>query len=150
MTEKFTSYEMRRLVKSGDEGESGAGDMAMDPITGLNLPAENEYMAIERRILEQSNEGQLARVHRREKHPERGAEMGQQDKMESHPLLDSQRFDGIDPNQTPDPQINPDSRWIFENERADQEKKKELRLGNELQNRKQQTFTSVPTPRPGR
>lgn len=46
-----------------------------------------------------------------------------------NPLLDTQRFDGYDPNVNPSAIDNPDARREFDNERRRQEQEKQLRLG---------------------
>lgn len=46
-----------------------------------------------------------------------------------NPLLDSQRFDGIDPNVNPAPPLNSEARQEFDNLRREQEMEKQLRLG---------------------
>jgi len=46
-----------------------------------------------------------------------------------NPLLDTQRFDGYDPNVNPSTIDNPDARREFDNERRRQEQEKQLRLG---------------------
>ena len=104
MTEKFTSY----------------------------LVEETEFMGYERRGLEQQVERQLARVEDRKK-PERqlGNTPGQQEqKIKQHPLLDSQRFDGIDPGLNPAPFGIESAEIDFENKQREQQLEKQLRLGN--------------------
>ena len=49
--------------------------------------------------------------------------------MAQHPSLDSQRFDGIDPNLNPEPPLNSEARREYDNEKREQEKEKLHRLG---------------------
>lgn len=46
-----------------------------------------------------------------------------------NPLLNTQRFDGIDPNVNPAPPLNSEARREFDNSRREQEREKQLRLG---------------------
>ena len=61
----------------------------------------------------------------------------------SNPLLDSQRFDGIDPNVNPAPALNTDARTEYDNLRREQEMEKQLRLGLMPSNSK--TFNPKPS-----
>lgn len=128
---------------SGEGGSSGAGTSGGSSGTGRikprenegftsYLPEENEYMGYERRGLEQQVERQLAGVEERKK-PQRkeGNEPGGvEQKLRQHPLLDSQRFDGIDPGLNPAPFGIQEAEIAFENERREQAQEKQLRLGN--------------------
>jgi hypothetical protein len=62
-----------------------------------------------------------------------------------NPLLDNQRFDGIDPNVNPVPAMNTEARTEFDNIKREQELQKQLRLGLSPDNAKQ--FNAKPTPR---
>ena len=95
------------------------------------LLEETEEMHYERRGLEQKVERQLAYVEERRK-PVRSHDSGpgQAESLKQHPLLDSQRFDGIDPSVNPAPFGNQEAMIEFENERREQELEKQLRLGN--------------------
>jgi ssDNA-binding Zn-finger/Zn-ribbon topoisomerase 1 len=103
---------------------------------GSILVDETETMERERRLAEQAGHRKRARVHARE-HQER-QEVRQQMALEGemqqnilqHPALNSQRFDGIDPSVNPEPTVNTEARREFDNERREQEKEKQLRLGN--------------------
>ena len=57
-----------------------------------------------------------------------GQELSQSSIM-SNPLLDSQRFDGIDSNINPVPPLNSAARREYDNLRREQELEKQLRLG---------------------
>lgn len=89
----------------------------------------------QRRLLEQDGHRNYARVHARE-HPEQttqqnlALEEGVQNNILQNPWLNSQRFDGIDPNLNPEPPLNTEARREFDNERREQEMEKQLRLGN--------------------
>lgn len=99
------------------------------------LVEETWSMERQRRLLEQEGHRHLAKVHARE-HPEedpssRPAPEGElQNNILQNPWLDSQRFDGIDPNLNPEPPLNTEARREFDNERREQEMEKQLRLGN--------------------
>ncbi|MDR3503900.1 MAG: hypothetical protein P4L79_15095 [Legionella sp.] len=125
-------------------------------IPDTNLPAarraDSSYFAAEtkdmerrRRLMEQDGERRIARVNAREHStsdnigdtPEEAADNG----MLQHPYLDNQRFDGIDPNVNPEPPLNTAARREYDNKRREQEKEKQLRLGN------MPKFSNAPTPR---
>lgn len=106
------------------------------------LAEETETMERIRRIKEQEGHRHLARVHARN-HEEKissSPEGELQNSIKQHPSLDSQRFDGIDTNLNPEPPVNSTARFEFDNERREQEKEKQLRLGN------MPKFTSAPKP----
>lgn len=108
------------------------------------LVAETKAMERKRRLAEQQGERQLAPVKAREhstEEPKASPEGELQNSILQHPALDSQRFDGIDPNLNPEPPLNTEARREFDNEKREQEKEKQLRLGN------MPRFTSTPTPR---
>ncbi|HGK7610309.1 TPA: DNA mismatch repair protein MutS [Legionella pneumophila] len=108
------------------------------------LVAETKAMERRRRLAEQQGERRFASVKARE-HPEeeiKAAPEGElQNNILQHPELNSQRFDGIDPNLNPEPPLNTEARREFDNERREQDKEKQLRLGN------MPKFTTAPTPR---
>lgn len=122
---------------SSDSGSAGgAGTGRIKPKDGEGFPTtylieETEFMNYERRGLEQKVEGQFARVEERRK-PKRDNNSGPgvQEQMKQHPLLDSQRFDGIDPSLNPAPFGNQEAMIEFENERREQKMEQQLRLGN--------------------
>lgn len=97
------------------------------------LVDETRRMARQQRLLEQEGHRHFARVNARE-HPEQeptaspGGEI--QNNILQNPWLNSQRFDGIDPNLNPEPPLNSEARREFDNERREQEMEKQLRLGN--------------------
>ena len=108
------------------------------------LVAETKSMERKRRLAEQQGERQLGPVKARE-HSEEELKSSPEGELQNsilqHPELDSQRFDGIDPNLNPEPPLNTEARREFDNEKREQDKEKQLRLGN------MPKFTSTPTPR---
>lgn len=90
----------------------------------------------QRRLQEQDGHRQYARVHAREHALEQSTQQnlahegGVQNNILQNPWLNSQRFDGIDPNLNPEPPLNTEARREFDNERREQEMEKQLRLGN--------------------
>lgn len=110
------------------------------------LVAETRAMDRQRRINEQEGHRRLARVnartHATESNTAPAAEGELQNNILQNPWLDSQRFDGIDPNLNPEPPLNTEARREYDNERNKQELEKQLRLGN------MPRFSSTPTPRP--
>ena len=111
---------------------------------GSYLVAETKSMERKRRLAEQQGERQLAPVKAREhseEEPKSSPEGELQNSILQHPALDSQRFDGIDPNLNPEPPLNTEARREFDNEKREQDQEKQLRLGN------MPKFTTAPTPR---
>lgn len=112
---------------------------------GSLLVDETKTMERRRRLAEQQGHRQLAPVKARQHGDEEHQQLGQEGELQNnilqHPDLDNQRFDGIDPNLNPEPPLNSEARREFDNERRDQEKDKQLRLGNMPQ------FKTAPTPR---
>lgn len=109
------------------------------------LSDDTESMARARRLVEQEGHRRLARVNAREhKEPDQSpAPEGElQNSIQQHPYLAAQRFDGIDPNLNPEPPLNTDARREFDNERREQEKEKQLKLGN------MPKFSTAPKPGP--
>lgn len=98
------------------------------------LVAETKKMERRRREAEQQGHRQLARVNAREhgdEDEEKNVPEGElQNRILQHPALDSQRFDGIDPNLNPEPPLNTEARREYDNEKNKQEMEKQLRLGN--------------------
>lgn len=91
----------------------------------------------QRRQLEQEGHRHYGRVHAREHstaepstQQQVAQEGGVQNNILQNPWLNSQRFDGIDPNLNPEPPLNTEARREFDNERREQEMEKQLRLGN--------------------
>lgn len=108
------------------------------------LVAETKAMERKRRLAEQQGERQFAAVKAREHSDveiQSSPEGELQNSILQHPELDSQRFDGIDPNLNPEPPLNTEARREFDNEKREQDKEKQLRLGN------MPKFTTAPTPR---
>ncbi len=101
--------------------------------SGSYLAEETWTMGREQREAEQQGHRRLAKVHAREHHEPKdqtSPEGEPQLDMAQHPSLDSQRFDGIDPNLNPEPPLNSEARREYDNERREQEMEKQLRLGN--------------------
>lgn len=98
------------------------------------LVDETDTMERQRRLNEQDGHRQLARVNARsheEKSAQQSAPEGElQNNILQNPWLNSQRFDGVDPNLNPEPALNSEAGREFDNERREQEKEKQLRLGN--------------------
>jgi len=117
-----------------EEDDSGSGDSSYKPSEFSILVEETQTMENARRLMEQEGHKRYARVNQRERQEnEVSAELteGLQDNVKSHPLLSqSQRFDGIDNNLNPEPPLNSEARREFDNQRREQEKEKQLRLGN--------------------
>ena len=102
--------------------------------TDSYLVDETGAMERQRRITEQEGHRRLARVNARE-HPEgQPQNLSQEGELQNNilqnPWLNSQRFDGVDPNLNPEPPLNSEARREFDNERREQEMEKQLRLGN--------------------
>lgn len=99
------------------------------------LADDTQTMERQRRIKEQDGHRRLARVNARN-HPDEenrvslSAEGGMQNNILQNPWLNSQRFDGIDPNLNPEPPLNSEAKKDFDNQRREQEMEKQLRLGN--------------------
>lgn len=114
---------------------------------GSYLVDETRMMDRQRRLQEQDGHRRLAKVHARhhadEEQSQQPAPEGEmQNNILQNPWLDSQRFDGVDPNLNPEPPLNTDARREFDNERREQEMEKQLRLGN------MPKFNTAPKPRP--
>lgn len=139
--EYFTSLGKNKEPEEQDSGSNSSSSSGSDsgrrkPRDGEGfttyLVEENEQMGYERRGLEQQIERQLATVQER-KRPQRevgNAPGGVEQNIKQHPLLNSQRFDGIDPGLNPAPFGNQEAQIAFENERREQDQEKQLRLGN--------------------
>lgn len=101
------------------------------------LKQETRSMENARRDLEQQGHRRHLGipVHAKERSNDEPLSMEQSPELEAasglmqNPLLDSQRFDGYDPNVNPSTIDNPDARREFDNERRNQEQEKQLRLG---------------------
>lgn len=112
---------------------------------GTFLVEETKAMERKRRLAEQQGERQLASVKARDHSTDESLHQSPEGEMQNnllqHPDLDSQRFDGIDPNLNPEPPLNTDARREYDNEKRNQEQEKQLRLGN------MPKFSSAPTPK---
>lgn len=97
------------------------------------LPDETETMERKRRLVEQQGHRKLTKVHARD-HAEREQQTSgdqlQRGPLEHPYLADRQDLDGTPPNLSSLPPENPEARRDFDNERREQEKEKQLRLGN--------------------
>lgn len=111
--------------------------------TNADARARTTYLADDtamldrqRRLMEQDGHRNYARVHARVHHEQSAQqnlaleEGGVQNNILQNPWLNSQRFDGVDPNLNPEPPLNTEARREFDNERREQEMEKQLRLGN--------------------
>lgn len=100
------------------------------------LADDTDFLERQRRINEQDGHRRYAKVHAREHanldkiNPAQGLEGQAQNNILQNPWLNSQRFDGVDPNLNPEPPLNTEARREFDNERREQEMEKQLRLGN--------------------
>lgn len=113
---------------------------------------ETRVMENARRDLEQTGHRRLGiAVHARERindEPlslEQGIDAEAASSLMQNPLLDNQRFDGVDPNVNPVPAMNTAARTEFDNIKREQELEKQLRLGLSPDNAKR--FNAKPTPR---
>ena len=140
-------------VKSPEESlpviaESGGGRRKPPPPSSYK--EETRVMENARRDKEQSGHRGLGiSVHANERvndeplSMEQSLEAQNSSSLMSNPLLDSQRFDGIDPNVNPAPALNSDARTEYDNLKREQELKKQLRLGLMPSNSK--TFNPKPS-----
>ncbi|MDP3560899.1 MAG: hypothetical protein Q8R83_01820 [Legionellaceae bacterium] len=98
------------------------------------LVDETSTMERQRRLNEQDGHRRLARVNAREHSNEQTQQIAPEGELQNNilqnPWLNSQRFDGVDPNLNPEPPLNTEARREFDNERREQEMEKQLRLGN--------------------
>lgn len=112
---------------------------------GTYLADDTRSIERKRRLLEQEGHRQFARVHAKEhseEEPQQSPEGELQNSIQQHPYLDTQRFDGIDTNLNPEPPLNTEARREFDNQQREQDKEKQLRLGN------MPKFSSAPKPSP--
>lgn len=110
------------------------------------LVDDTDSMDRARRLMEQEVLRQQAKVHARahnENEPQNTPEGDLQNSIKQHPSarLNSQRYDGIDPNLNPEPPLNTDARREYDNAEREQLQKK-LDLGLTPKH------SSTPTPRP--
>lgn len=131
-----------------DDGDGGTGDSDFKPQTMATMGApedESVYMAIKRHELEQKGHRRFAKVNAKFKEPHKspGEQPSLGQGLKEHPLLRSQRFDGIDPTVSPAPMLNTDARREFDNLRNEQQLQKQMRLGNSPK------MSAAKTPRPG-
>lgn len=119
------------------ERNKGRGAKSSDASGDVVLPSilVDETFHMDRALREKVQEGhrRYARVHARE-HQEPlshgiNPEQAPENDMLANPWLQSQRFDGIDPNLNPEPPLNSEARREFDNERREQELAHRLALG---------------------
>jgi hypothetical protein len=128
---KFVYIREDEEDEGGEDGQA-RGIKPSDEFVSM-LVGETERMENDRRLLEQQGHKKLAKVNQRERSEKSQSvsnEMDYESNMKQHPLLQNQRFDGIDPNLTPEPPLNSDARREYDNARREQEMEKQLRLGN--------------------
>ncbi len=131
----MTSKELVGFQQSEDDTDEGGSTGGIRPIEGEPsvLYEETREMENARRLQEQEGHKQFAKVNQRERSDNQNENSLENENLlgpKAHPYLDSQRFDGIDPNLNPEPDIGTDARREFDNERREQDKEKQLRLGN--------------------
>jgi hypothetical protein len=117
---------------------------------GSFLVEETKAMERKRRLAEQQGERRLASVkardHSTDETQHQAPEGEMQNNLLQHPDLDSQRFDGIDPNLNPEPALNTDARREYDNEKREQEREKQNRLEHNLTNTNTPRYSSTPRP----
>lgn len=132
VSEKHLTVTAGEEKQAGDE--SGQAPAWREPGQISMLVEETQAMENARRVIEQRGHARYARVNPRERHDfEAQNELSEQIQKETktHPILgQTQRFDGIDPNLNPEPAVNTEARREYDNQRREQEKEKQLRLGN--------------------
>lgn len=112
-----------------------AADTARLPAAGKPgsyLAAETFLMEQQRRLDEQQGHRQFAKVNAKEhSEPLAASPEGElQNNIEQHPDFNSQRYDGIDPNENPIPPLNSAARREYDNAQREKQLRKELTLGN--------------------
>lgn len=128
------NYQPKQLDENYNGGE-GIGEL--NPFQQQSILVQ-ETIAMEnnRRLLEQQGHTKYGRVNARERSDHQNQAENQLENQaqagpKEHPFLNaSQRFDGIDPNLNPAPDIGTEARREFDNERRNQEQEKQYRLGN--------------------
>lgn len=143
-------------AKIDDEQERLPSTQMASPFKTGSAPStfkqETRVMENNRRDLEQTGHRRLGisvrareRVNDEPLSLEQGIEAEAASSLMQNPLLDNQRFDGIDPNVNPVPAMNTEARVEYDNIKREQELQKQLRLGLSPDNAKR--FTAKPTPR---
>lgn len=97
------------------------------------LVEETQAMENERRLLEQQGMrryGQVSQRPRTELEHTADNTLTQGVGPKEHPFLSSQRYQGVEPNLSPEPEIGTEARRQFDNDRREQEQEKQYRLGN--------------------
>lgn len=95
------------------------------------LVEENFFMGQAQRELEQKGHQQFAKVHV-QKHLENNPASPEgelQNNIQKHPLLDTQKNDGISPNESPEPPLNSAARTEYDNALNEQKHQLQMRLG---------------------
>lgn len=144
---KYRGRQSLAPLKKKDDDERGQSGSATTGIDTSFLIEETAAMERMQRLAEQAGHRKFGvKVHAREHNTEeqkQSPEGDLQNSIPQHPLLDGQRFDGIDPNLNPEPPLNTEARREFDNEKREQEMEKQLRLGN------MPKFSTAPKPSPG-
>ena len=109
---------------------------------------ETAMMERQRRQIEQQCLTKYAKVNAREHKiedntPQNTNDLEMNNGIPQHPLLATQRFDGVDPNLNPEPPLNSAARVDYDNAKREQEMEKQYRLGLVPD------FKNTPTPKPG-
>ncbi len=121
------AFSVKEHIRPSSSGKNQSGSI---------LAEETRRMGRQQRLAEQEGHRKLAKLHAREHNldpqsaPQAALEGELQNSILQNPWLNSQRFDGIDPNLNPEPPLNTEARREFDNEKREQEMEKQLRLGN--------------------
>ena len=121
------AFSVKEHIAPSSRGKKNAGSI---------LAEETRRMGRQQRLAEQEGHRKLAKLHAREHNldPQQESSPALEGELQNsilqNPWLNSQRFDGIDPNLNPEPPLNSEARREFDNERREQEMEKQLRLGN--------------------
>lgn len=150
---KQMQHRLGMLRGDDDDDQGGDTDIGEAKPDGIDLPGslkkETKDMENARREQEQKGHRQFGKVNASDRSIQDtpGQEHGHG--LKEHPLLAAnQRFDGVDTSLNPHPVDNQDARREFDNERREQEKEKQLRLGYDPKQRNEKTLTSTPTMKP--
>ncbi|GGI85702.1 hypothetical protein GCM10007966_12840 [Legionella impletisoli] len=132
-TQTNASGEVNRNPEYSSQSRRSGGKKKPEGRATSYLADETRNMERARRILEQQGHRRHARVNARN-HAEREHDYAPEGELQNNilqnPWLDSQRFDGVDPNLNPEPPLNTEARREFDNQRREQEMEKQLRLGH--------------------
>jgi hypothetical protein len=144
MKDRKDKYSYSKTEDKTSRGLSGRRPLVINA-TDITTPAkptspssflvtETKHMARSQRISEQDGHRQLgvrviARDHNLDEQKQ-SPEGELQNSIQQHPLLDSQRYAGVNPELNPEPPLNSAARTAYDNEQREQEKEKQFRLGN--------------------